>query len=53
MNATETLEHEHRVIEQVASACGVCESIFIGMDDLHLRADLESGLPENEGVPNR
>ena len=24
MKATEALEHEHRVIEQVASACGVC-----------------------------
>lgn len=24
MEATETLKHEHRVIEQVASACGIC-----------------------------
>jgi quercetin dioxygenase-like cupin family protein len=30
MNATETLEHEHRVIEQVASACGVCAEVLRG-----------------------
>ncbi len=26
MNATEALEQEHRVIEQAASACGICRS---------------------------
>lgn len=30
MKATETLEHEHRVIEQVASACGVCAEVLRG-----------------------
>ncbi len=28
MNATETLEQEHRVIEQVASVCGVCAEVL-------------------------
>ena len=28
MKATETLEQEHRVIEQVASACGVCAEVL-------------------------
>lgn len=28
MNATETLEREHRVIEQVANACGVCAEVL-------------------------
>ncbi len=28
MKATETLEREHRVIEQVASACGVCAEVL-------------------------
>lgn len=28
MNATETLEQEHRVIERVASACGVCAGVL-------------------------
>lgn len=30
MKATETLEHEHRVIEQVASACGDCADVLRG-----------------------
>jgi hemerythrin-like domain-containing protein len=30
MKATETLEHEHRVIEEVASACGVCAEVLRG-----------------------
>lgn len=30
MKPTETLEHEHRVIEQVASACGVCAEVIRG-----------------------
>lgn len=30
MKATETLEREHHVIEQVASACGVCAEVLQG-----------------------
>jgi hemerythrin-like domain-containing protein len=30
MKATEILEHEHRVIEQVASTCGVCAEALRG-----------------------
>lgn len=30
MKATEVLEHDHRVIEQVASSCGVCAEVLRG-----------------------